>query len=76
MNVKRLHIFFSFMDGSESMDGSRPNLTLDLALPFSHSHGSIRGSLHGSSTHGSLRGYPHPPSYINPPSFEETIKAK
>ena len=66
------------MDGSESMDGSRPNLTL--VLPFSHSHGSIRGSLHGSSTHGSihgsLRGYPHPPSYINPPSFEETLKAK
>ena len=74
MNVNRLYIFFSFMDGSESMDGSRPNLTP--ILPFSHSHGSIRGSLHGSSTHGSLRGYPHPPSYINPPSFEETIKAK
>lgn len=63
-----------FMNGSESMDGSRPNLTP--VLPFSHSHGSIRGSLHGSSTHGSLRGYPHPPSYINPPSFEETLKAK
>ena len=62
------------MDGSESMDGSCPNLTP--ILPFSHLHGSIRGSLHGSSTHGSLRGYPHPPSYINPPSFEETIKAK
>ena len=72
-------LFHSF---AESVDGSRPNLfdtQLEFMPPFGRSDsfrgGSIRGSVRGSFR-GSSRGLPPPPEYINPPSFEETLKAR
>lgn len=63
---------------TESFDGSRSNIHHDTQIDYP-SFGradSFRGSMR-ESFRGSYRAGLHgPPEYINPPSFEETLKAR